>query len=211
MLKNLSRERAGEIFIVSQALLASLFPVITKLTLTSMGPLPALAWSMFFVLLFFLAFSFIKNSWVKLLDTEALTSLIGAAAIFGIAFPLLQFIGIKYTSAGNAGIILTLEVFFTFLFFNVWRKDYIKTQYIWGCVLMFISAVVVLLPNFSEFHKGDFIILSALLLTPFGNLLQKRVREKVGSEGILLFRVMLAVPILFLITLLSGEQFVPSG
>lgn len=196
-------------FIISQAILASLFPVITKISLMRLTPIASLAWSMLFALIFFVFLGGIKGSLSKILDKEILPSLVGAGLIFGIVFPLLQFLGIKYTSAGNVGVILTLEVLFSFLFFNIWKKEFISTKHIAGCILMLLSAIIILIPNFSEFHKGDFIILFAVMLPPIGNLFQKRARAKIGSEGILFFRALMGVPALFLMAYLFGQYKTP--
>ena len=75
---------------------------------------------------------------------------------------------------------------------------------------MLLSAVIILLPNFTEFHKGDFLILLAVMIPPLGNLFQKKAREKIGSEGILLFRSLVAVPVLFFLATLFGSLSAPS-
>src|SRR4051812_23577702 len=129
-MSNISKERKGEILIIAQALIASLFPIITKVSIRNLNPLSSLLWSTIFALIFFTGIIFWRNSWSKFLNREALPSLIGAGVILGVFFPLLQFIGLKYTSAGNAGVILTMEVFFTFLFFNFWKKDYLSRKHL---------------------------------------------------------------------------------
>lgn len=208
-MNTLSKERAGELVVISHAVLASLFPVLGKIILTGLTPISSLAWSMLFAFIFFLGVMLIKNSWPKISDKNIVAPLIGTVLIFGVIFPTLQFIGLKYTSAGNAGLILAFEVFFTFIFFNIWRKEFIGHKHIWGGVLMLVSAVIILIPNFSEFKSGDFIILGAVMIPPLGNLFQKRVREKISSEAIMFSRTLVAVPVLFLLAYFFGENSIP--
>lgn len=207
----MSKEKAGEWFIISNALISSLFPVLTKISLRTLSPMASLAWSMLFAFIFFTALNLFRHSWHKILDRKVLPWLIGTAIILGIIFPTLQFLGLKYTSAGNAGIILSFEVFFTFIFYNVWRREYIDKKHIVGALLMMISGILILLPSFSHFRKGDFLILLAVMLPPIANLFQKRARESIGSEGILLFRTIVAVPVLFMLAFVFERNNIPSS
>jgi hypothetical protein len=49
----ISEERKGEIFIFFEALLWSLFPIVTILSLNTLSPITSLAWSTFFASIFF--------------------------------------------------------------------------------------------------------------------------------------------------------------
>ncbi len=60
------KERQGELFIVTEAILWSLFPVVTVLSYISVSPIVSLAWSTLFAALFFVCVVLLKHSWHEL-------------------------------------------------------------------------------------------------------------------------------------------------
>lgn len=196
----------GEVSILSSAILHSFFPIITILSYNGLGPVASLAWTTLFSFFFFLIVALMRKSWVNIFQTEIFLPLLGVTSIIGVAFYLLFFFGLKYTTAGNASIIATLEIFFSFLFFNVWRKESLDKKHMLGAGLMLASAIVILSPNFTNPHVGDFLILSAVFIAPLGNLFQKQLRSRINSEQILFFRTLIATPVLFILANYLGES-----
>jgi drug/metabolite transporter (DMT)-like permease len=204
-MKGLSAERTGELVLLLGAIIWSVFPVLTQITYSYLGPITSLAWTTFIALIFFFWVSVVRKSWVNIFKKDILFSLLMVAAINGIFFYLLFFIGLQYTSAGNAAIVATLEIFFTYLFFNIWRKEFISFSHIVGMLLMFVSAVVILSPGLGSFQKGDLLILLAVSIAPLGNLFQKKLRTKMNSEQILFYRTLIASVFLFTYAFFVGE------
>jgi len=212
MMKNLSQERVGEITILSSSVLWSLFPILTVLSFVGLGSITALAWTTAISLVFFFVLAVVRRSWVNVFKKELLIPLLSIAAINGVIFYALFFLGLEHTSPGNAAIIGTMEILFTFLFFNVWKKEGISRNNMMGVVLMFASAIIIFLPNFYGFQIGDLLILLAVFIVPLGNHLQKKVRSVLKSEQILLCRTIIATPFLFLLAHMLGETIVfPTG
>jgi len=206
MINKISNERKGEISVLTGCIIWSLFPILTILSYLRFQPITSLAWTTLFSLIFFLIVAIIRNSWINIFKKEILILIFGVAAINGILYYIFFFIGLMHTSAGNASIIATMEILFSYLFFNVWRKEYINFQHIIGIVLMFLSAIIILSPNFSSFQIGDFFILLAVFIVPIGNLFQKKLRAYISSEQILFYRTLIATPFLFLIAYLFNEK-----
>ncbi|MBI2175397.1 MAG: DMT family transporter [Parcubacteria group bacterium] len=204
---DLSQERQGEIFIFSEALLWSLFPVITVLSLGSFSPVVALGWSTLFAAVFFGIILAVKKKWKEFKNTSALKDILLATGIIGILYYLLFFFGLRSTSAGNASIIALSEIFFSFLFFNIWRKDYMPTAHIYGALFMLVGAVIVLFPNFTAFRSGDMMILLGAAIAPVGNFFQRRARGAVSSETILFIRSSVGAPVVFLVAYALGGSF----
>lgn len=204
-MNNLSKERVGEVSVLSAAVLWSLFPILAILSYSGLGPVMSLAWTSLLSLFFFAGMATVRASWVNIFRKDIFLPLLGVALVIGVLFYALFFFGLKYTSAGNAGIIATFEILFTFLFFNIWRKEFIDTKHIVGAFLMLVSAAVILSPNFSHVEPGDFLIMAAVSIAPFGNLLQKQLRAKISSEQILFYRTLFATPVLFALAYFSGE------
>lgn len=204
---NFSQEKQGEILILSGSIFWSLFPIITILSFNNVSPLISLGWSTLFAALSFALVLTIKRKWREIKNKEALKDILLITLIMGVIYYLLIFTGLNYTSAGNAGLIALSEIFFSFLFFHIWRKDYIPTTHKIGALLMIIGAAIVLFPNTTKFNLGDILILVASSIAPLGNFFQKRAREKVSSETILFIRSLLSAPIIFLCAYLVHADF----
>jgi|SRR3989338_6729733 len=194
----MTKERQGEIFVLIGAFFWGFFPIVTILSLNSLYPLSSLAWSTVLTTILFAGILTVKKSWKELKNRSALIDILLATIFNSFLYYVFFFIGLKYTSAGNASIIALTEVLFSFLFFHIWRKDYISKEHIGGAVLMFAGAIIVLYPNLTGFKMGDILILCAAFVAPFGNFLQQKARRKVSSETILFVRNLAAVPLIFL-------------
>ncbi len=207
MENKLTQERKGELIILSEGVLWSLFPVVTILSLKTVAPLLSLAWSTLFAAVFFGMVLFFKNGWGELKDKSAIKDILLATLILGVIFYLLFFSGLRYTTAGNASLIGLTEIFFSFLFFNLWHKEYFSKEHIMGAILMLAGATIVLYPNVHNLQIGDLLILSAAFIAPLGNFFQKRARKKVKSEAILFIRSSISALVIFVIAYFTKIDF----
>jgi len=201
----MTKERQGELFTLAGGFLWGIFPVIAILSLHTITPLTSLAFSMLFSTLFFGIIFILKKSWRAIKDNSVWKDIFIVAIFNSLLFHALFFMGLKYTSAGNASIIGLSEIFFAFIVFHIWKKDFISKEHIWGAVLMVSGALIVLYPGFSKFQIGDLLILSAAVCGPIGNIFQQRARKKVSSEIILFLRYLMSVPIIFILIYFLGE------
>ncbi|MDO8489857.1 MAG: DMT family transporter [bacterium] len=199
-----SNERKGELFILSEAFLWSLFPIVTILSYASVSALASLAWSTFFSAIFFVLVMGVRGSWHELRKWSAYKDILFGTFILGVCYYLLFFFGLKYTSAGNAALILPTEILFTYLFFRFGRKDTLSKKHTLGAFLMFIGAGIVLYPNLREFHGGDLLIVLASAIAPPGNFFQQRARKSVSSETMLVIRSSVSATVIFVVAYFSG-------
>lgn len=200
------RERQGEFLILLQALLWSLFPVITILSYGRLPPLISFGWSTFLAALFFGGVLTLRHRWGEIMDRSSLKNILWATFFLGILYYCLVFLGLRYTSAGNASLIASTEMFFSFAFFHVWRKDFISPKHILGAVFMLIGVLIVLYPNTTKLHLGDLLILMATLIAPLGNYFQQKARQTVSSEMILFVRSSISTPIVLILAHLFKER-----
>jgi drug/metabolite transporter (DMT)-like permease len=203
----LTQERRGELFIFLGALLWAFFPVITILSFNKLPALISLGISTSLGALFFAIILSIKKKWHEVKNTSALKDILLVTFILGITYYVLSFFGLKHTSAGNASIIALTEIFFSYVFFHVWRKDYISKEHIIGSILMLSGACIVLYPNITTFHLGDILIVAAAIIAPFGNLFQQKARKKVSSETIMFVRSLISVIFIFFLAVIFKEKF----
>ncbi len=201
-----NKEHQGEIYIISSALIWGFFPVLTVLSYQKISPLMSLALSTFVSIFLFGLMVWKKGTFYQLKDKQALQDIFIMTLLIGVVFYTLYYLGLKYTSAGNAAIIASVETLFSYLFFNVWHEESISTNHIGGAISMLIGAVILLWPNFQSFKLGDILVLLATVVAPFGNFYQRRARVRVNSEVVWLVRSLIATPILLVIAYLFGEK-----
>jgi len=191
----------GELSIISHMLLWSLFPIFTIFTFLTLPSLYSASFSTLFAALFFSIVLAYKKKWSELLIKEAWIDIIIASFFIGVFYYGLYFIGLKFTTAGNASIASLMELFFSFLVLGLWGKEKIYLKKVIGAVLMFIGALILLLPKASGINYGDLIIVSATIITPFGNYFMQRARKKVSSITIMFVRSFISSISLFFLAL----------
>jgi len=106
---------SGELYIFLEAILWSLLPIIIILTMVSITPLFTAAISIFLSTIFFAIHLTIKKDWKQKTTLSTWKNILGTTIILGIIFYTLLFVGISHTSAGNAALILNMEVFLLWL------------------------------------------------------------------------------------------------
>ncbi len=200
----LSTERKGELYIFFETLLWSFFPIVTILTLKQIGPLFSFAISSVFALLFFAGVLTVKKRWYELRIKEAQQDILLSSFFIMLLF-IFFFLGLQYTTASNGAIIMFLQILFSFLFFNVLKREYIAKTQILGAVLMGAGAMMILFQGEVEFNKGDLLILLAALTAPVANNYQRRTRSVVGSETLLFVRTLIASPVLFALAFIFND------
>lgn len=195
----LSKERKGELFIFFEGVIWGLFPVITILSYAKLSPFISFFGSAFFATIFFAVILTVKNKWPEIKNSTAIKDILFATFITGVLFYLLYFSALKFSSAGNVSVVALTEVFFSYLLFNIWKKDFISSYHIIGVVLMVIGALIVLYPNVHNFNKGDILMLLAAFIAPFGNFFMQRARKTVSSESIMFIRSLVSTIFIFLL------------
>jgi drug/metabolite transporter (DMT)-like permease len=160
----------------------------------------------FFAAIFFALVLTVRKKWQNLKTKGSMKNILLATFILGVLYYFIFFFGLKYTSAGNASIMALTEIFFSFLFFNVWRKEGMEAAHIYGALLMILGAVIILYSNFTVFHSGDFLILLASAIAPMGNYFQRAARRQVSSESIMFIRSLISFPTIFLLAYILGNN-----
>lgn len=206
----LSRQQKGNLFILGSGLLWGLFPIITILSYHAVSPFLSLTISSLFAAILFAGIVSIKKKWYELNNRRALINILLATLFTGILYYLLLFLGLQFTSPGNASIVSLTETFFSFLFFHVLRKEHLPRIHILGALFIVFGAFIVLAPNLSSFHLGDLLVLCASAIAPFGNFFAQRARKEVTTEMIMFVRSLIASAVIFLLILVLREQIIIS-
>ncbi|MCK5472190.1 DMT family transporter, partial [Candidatus Gracilibacteria bacterium] len=143
----ISRERSGELFIFSEAILWSAFPVVSVFAYKFLPPLFTVAWSTFFATVFFAVLLIFQKRWKEISIREAWRPIFFATILIAVIYYALFFLGLQHTSVGNAAIILQMEVWFSFIFFGlILRKEKYTLTALIGATLMFGGVLLILFP-----------------------------------------------------------------
>lgn len=202
----ISEQRKGERFIYLSGILWAFFPVITVLTYHSIGSAASLLWTDIFATIFFIGLIVYRGKLKELRNPLLWKYGLLAALFIGVLYYSFIFIGLEFTSPGNVAIISLLEVFTTFLVFNVYEKEFFSAEHTAGAILMVIGAGIVLVRDFSGLNIGDLFVLAAVWFSPWGNVFQQRARKFASSESIMFVRSLLSIPALAVLAYVLGTH-----
>ncbi|MDA7816847.1 DMT family transporter [Sulfurimonas sp.] len=191
----MTKEREGELLMVGLSIMESWFPILSIFALAYISPMHLYAYSLFISLIFFLIIMYKKNLFVELKNRDAYKDLLLTTFWITTLFSLV-FIGLQFTTATNMSVILFLQLFFAYLYFNVFGKEKMDTLHTIGAFVMAVGAVTILLPEELKLNKGDLLILIVAIIAPIANMYSKRARKFCSSETILGFRTIVALPVI---------------
>lgn len=194
----ISEQRRGESYLLAEEFLWGWFPIVTLLSYQFLKPLWTMALTLAVASLFFglLMTGWRRNRslWRELGRRRAWWDLAWASFYIMLLFVLL-FVGLSFTTAGNAALILFLQVFFAFLYFNLLKGEVLSPAHLAGGALMAIGAFLVLFPDDMVLNKGDLLVLLAAMIAPVGNRYQQRARRHVHSTTLLFVRTVASLPV----------------
>jgi len=191
----MTKEREGELLMGGLSILESWFPILSIVAISHIGALHTYAFSLFISLFFFVFLMLKKDLFNELKNRDAYKDLLLTSFYITTLFALM-FIGMQFTTAGNMSVIIFTQLFFSFLYFNVIKKEKIDFTHSVGAFIMGTGAIIILIPDDLTFNKGDLIILLAAAIAPIANFYSKRARKYCSSVTILGFRTIIALPII---------------
>lgn len=207
----MSNETRGILYAWVFAMLEGVFPILSIFILKYMGSLHAYAFSVTVATVLFVLYLSVKHKLHELVKKEALFDLLVTAFLINLMFVLI-FTGLRYTTAGNMSVIIIMQLFFAYLYFNIFGSEKLGPIPTLGAFMMAIGGIIIVFPGDFGVNIGDLLILFAAAIAPVANVYQKRAREYVSSEAILAFRNAVAIPILLALAFIfdrtiSREQF----
>ncbi len=189
----MKNKHQGEIYAILIAFLESLFPIISIYILVSIQPIFAYAFSIMIANIIFIIIISYQKTWSEFLVKEAWADLLWLTFYITTLF-ILMMVGLQYTTAGNMSVIISLQLFFAYLYFNVFGSEKMTKVHTLGAFFMGIGAIIVLFPNDFSLNKGDALIFLAAIIAPLVSKYQQRARVFVSSKTILAFRNIVALP-----------------
>ncbi|MCK9491236.1 MAG: DMT family transporter [Sulfurimonas sp.] len=194
----MTKEREGELLMSGLSILESWFPILSIVAISHIGALHTYAFSLFISLFFFIFLMLKKDLFSELKNRAAYRDLLLTSFWITTLFALV-FIGMQFTTAGNMSVIIFTQLFFSYLYFNVFGKEKIDLIHALGALFMGIGAIIILIPDDLTLNKGDLIIFAAAAIAPIANFYSKRARKYCSSVTILGFRTIIALPVIALL------------
>jgi drug/metabolite transporter (DMT)-like permease len=203
----MTNKTKGELYAVLISLFESWFPILSIFILTSMDPLFAYALSIGVTSIIFMVMIGFQKKWSEFLIKEAYADLLWLTFYITLLFILIM-VGLQYTTAGNMSVIISLQLFFSYLYFNVFGDEKMSRVQSLGAFLMGIGAIIILFPENFSLNQGDALIFFAAMIAPITAKYQKKARVYVSAKTILAFRNIVALP--FILTLAFYMEQVPT-
>lgn len=194
---------------MAHAVFTGVFPVFTASLLQDVHPGVLLFVSSLFCSIFFIAVVFATHKQKEILDRTAWKYIIGSSICNSFLFYGLILWGMQYTTANNAGVLLLFEIVFSFLWVHILARSFPKTHEIIGALLIVFGIIVFKNPSEFDWNIGDFLIILATMIAPFGNIFNKKANTLISAESIILGRNLIVVFILGLF--FSIFSFPPSA
>lgn len=188
-------------------ILGALFPILASQVVHEVPPFLTMGityWIAFLIILVIIIFSW---KLPELRNKKALKYAFFAAIIIGVINFGLYYYGIQFTTPGNAALISQTEIIFSFIFFQILRKEPLSRSQMIGTLCVIAWAVYLLFPKSTGLNRGDLYILSAMMLWPIGNYFQKQWRHIISGFSLLLIRFWVALPFILVISTISHESF----
>jgi len=189
-------QRSGELYAVLLSILESWFPILAIVAVKTIGPLNTYSFVLLIATAVLLILLYLREGFGAFFDRQVLPDLLWTSFYITLLFTLI-FIGLRYTTAGNMAVILTLQLFFSYLYFNLPGKEKLSRLHTFAAFLMGSGALIILFPATFRLNPGDLLVLLAAAIAPLANLYQKRARVRVSALCILAFRNLVALPVLF--------------
>ncbi len=124
------------------------------------------------------------------------------AAFLIVVVPMtLFYLGARLTSGVNASVLLLSELLFTVPVARFYGEKITSAKVI-GTTSVLLGSFLVLFKGFNNFSWGDIVIIFSTASYPFGNIISKRLLKELSPETVLVSRLMLGVPILFVLSLI---------
>lgn len=188
-----SEEQKGEWYLIAAAVLSSVFPIVTVLTVASIPPVFAAGVATLIAGVCFVVWVTVRKEWHFLYNT-VWKDILCASFLIGVLYYGILFTGLSYTTAGNAAILSLSQIFFAFLILSVLLKleSHTPVHYL-GATFMVLGAGIILFPKETfSIDWGGALVIIAMACAPLGNWYAKRATMVVSPHFLMMVRSIIA-------------------
>ncbi len=191
-------ERLGELFIILQALMWGMFPV-----LANKSNLPALLSAGICTLLSVLVLAplaFKERIKWELINIYTLINLLITTLVLGFGFTALVFMANESSDPVTISILLLGEVPATFFILTLVGHEKLSFKQMFGGLLVVASSCFVILKGSLSTAESDLLVIVAVIATPLAHYYGKQLGRALTSTQILAFRNFVAGILLILVS-----------
>lgn len=210
-MEKISKEKAGEIMILGETLMYSLFPIIIAYSTKLMPPVLFAGLSTLTASITLFIYILFKKELKSLLDKETIKYTLGITLFIIIIPSILIFTGSSKTSGINTTILLQSEILFTFIIFGLFKLEKITPRKIIGALIIIAGTFFIIYNGNTNINYGDLLIIAGTSFYPIGNFFAKKALEVAAPSTILFIRSLLGGSVLIILSLIFENQAGTSG
>lgn len=203
----LKQERLGEIFILLEVLLFSIFPILINQGTQTIPPLFLAGITTIITSPIFLIQLIHTKKLKEIVHPKGLLYSIIVTICIVIIPSILIFKGTKLTTSVNTAIFLQMEIIFAIPICALLIKEKISAARFFSSIIITAGAVMVLYNDEFIPNIGDLLIITGTILYPIGNIYAKKAFEKISPNAVLFIRSLLGGAILIAISFLFEDTF----
>ncbi len=205
-MKNISKEKTGELLILGETLVYSLFPIIIAHSIKIMPPILFAGMSTLMASITLFLFLLIKKNLKSLKNLKTIKYTLGVTLFIIIIPSILIFTGSSKTSGINTTMLLQMEILFTFIIFGLFKIEKITIRKTMGALIILIGAIFIIYNGNTSLNTGDLLIIAGTFFYPIGNIFAKKALEISTPSTILFIRSLLGGIVLICLSLIFEKQ-----
>lgn len=155
----------------------------------------------YFLLVYFFFLMFINWTWWDYKKKEALVDVFLASITLGWLCWILYFYGISLLDPNTASMLLLVQIFFNFLFFNIYKKEAFSKNHIIWSLFMCAWAGMILYKWWLKIDFWALVMIFYSLVSTLWNYFVKKSRQKVSAIFISFNRNIIALFFVFILAL----------
>lgn len=201
----ITAKNRGVILVFLTAITIGLGPVLVHAGVQSVPPLALAFVTHACALVGAILYGLYEGSIKELFNLKYLGRLF-LIALTIIVIPLsLFYVGASLTSGVNTSVLTLSEIVFTIILAHFFLGEIVTIYKILGAAGILIGSLLFLYHSGETWRIGDFIIVFSTITYPIGNFLQKKILTEISPASLLIGRLALAVPVLWIFFVLSNE------
>lgn len=196
---------SGEFFILSQAAINGLLPIIATYSTRIVQPVMFAGISALVAGISLLIYLLLTKEISELKSKKALPDILGVTIFIVIVPSIFLYMGASMTSSINVAILAQTELLFTWIICGLFFNETINLQKIAAALIVVIGATMVLYNGSFQLKIGDVLIIAAHVFYPIGNIFAKKALKITTPMAIVFYRNIIGGTVLVLLGLLFGK------
>lgn len=204
--KQISGEKTGEIMILGETLLYSIFPAIIVYSTKIFPPILFAGLSTLTASITLFIFLLLKKDLKSLKNKDTIKYSLWITLFIIIIPSVLIFTGSSKTSGINTTILLQSEILFTFLIFGLFAIEKITLKKTIVALMILSGTIFIVYNGSANINIGDLMIIAGTAFYPIGNIFAKKALKVASPSAILFIRSFAGGVVLVVLSLLFENQ-----